>query len=51
MLVTGSVDDVLKVQTKDTEALRDFVLKELKAIPSVSETSTTLILDVVKSLT
>ena len=51
LLVTGSVDYVLKVQTKDTEALRDFVLKELKAIPSVSETSTTLILDVVKSLT
>ena len=51
LLVTGSVDYVLKVQTKDTEALRDFVLKELKAIPGVSETSTTLILDVVKSLT
>lgn len=51
LLVTGNVDYVLKVQTKDTAALRDFVLKELKTIPSVSETSTTLILDVVKSLT
>ena len=49
LLVTGNVDYVLKVQTKDTAALRDFVLKELKTIPSVSETSTTLILDTAKS--
>ena len=49
LLVTGNLDYVLKVQTKDVEALRDFVLKELKAIPSVSETSTMLILDVAKS--
>ncbi len=49
LLVTGDLDYVLKVQTKDVEALRDFVLKELKAIPSVSETSTMLILDVAKS--
>ncbi len=51
LLVTGNLDYVLKVQTKDVEALRDFVLKELKAIPSVSETSTMLILDVAKSTT
>lgn len=49
LLVTGNLDYVLKVQAKDVEALRDFVLKELKAIPSVSETSTMLILDVAKS--
>ena len=49
LLVTGNLDYVLKVQTRDVEALRDFVLKELKAIPSVSETSTMLILDVAKS--
>ncbi|SLN13009.1 Leucine-responsive regulatory protein [Roseovarius albus] len=49
LLVTGNLDYVLKVQTADVEALRDFVLKELKAIPCVSETSTMLILDVAKS--
>jgi len=49
LLVTGNLDYVLKVQTRDVEALRDFVLKELKAIPCVSETSTMLILDVAKS--
>ena len=49
LLVTGNLDYVLTVQTRDVEALRDFVLKELKAIPSVSETSTMLILDVAKS--
>ena len=49
LLVTGNLDYVLKVQTTDVEALRDFVLKELKAIPCVSETSTMLILDVAKS--
>ena len=50
LLVTGNLDYVLKVQTKDVEALKDFVLKELKTIPSVSETSTMLVLDVVKSV-
>lgn len=49
LLMTGNLDYVLKIQTKDVEALRDFVLKELKAIPCVSETSTMLILDVAKS--
>lgn len=48
LLVTGNLDYVLKVQTKDTEALRDFVLSELKTIPCVLETSTMLILDTVK---
>lgn len=50
LLVTGNVDYILKVETQDVEALRDFVLKELKAIPSVAETSTMLILDTVKTL-
>ena len=49
LLVTGNLDYVLKVETYDVEALRDFVLKELKAIPCVYETSTMLILDSVKS--
>lgn len=49
LLVTGSVDYILKVEAKNVEALRDFVLKELKAIPSVAETSTMLILDIVKA--
>ena len=51
LLVTGSVDYILKVEAKNVEALRDFVLKELKAIPSVAETSTMLILDTVKAST
>lgn len=49
LLVTGNLDYVLKVRTSDVEALRDFVLTELKSIPGVSETSTMLILDRVKS--
>lgn len=49
LLVTGNLDYILKVQTTDVEALRHFVLQELKAIPSVSETTTMLILDVAKS--
>ena len=49
LLVTGNLDYVLKVRTKDVEALRDFVLKELKTIACVSETSTMLILDIAKS--
>ena len=49
LLLTGNMDYVLKVQTKDVDALRDFVLKELKAIPGVAETSSSLILDVAKS--
>ena len=49
LLVTGNLDYVLKVRTKDVGALRDFVLKELKSIQSVSETTTMLILETVKS--
>ena len=48
LLVTGNLDYVLKVRTRDVEALRDFVLTELKNIPCVAETSTRLILDTVK---
>ena len=48
LLVTGNLDYVLKVQTKDVEALRNFVLNELKNIPCVAETSTRLILETVK---
>jgi len=50
LLVTGDLDYVLKVQTTDVEALRDFVLTEVKSIPCVSETSTHLILESVKTV-
>ncbi|MBO6920413.1 MAG: Lrp/AsnC family transcriptional regulator [Rhizobiaceae bacterium] len=49
LLVTGNLDYVLKVETDDVEALRNFVLKELKTIPCVSETSTMLILEIAKA--
>lgn len=49
LLVTGNLDYLLRVQTTDVDALKEFVLKELKAIPCVAETSTMLILDVAKS--
>lgn len=48
LLVTGNVDYLLTVQTENVEELRNFVLKELKNIPSVSETTTMLILGSVK---
>lgn len=48
LLVTGNVDYLLTVQTETVEELRNFVLKELKNIPSVSETTTMLILGSVK---
>lgn len=48
LLVTGNLDYILKVRAADVEALRDFVLTQLKNIPCVSETSTMLILDTVK---
>ncbi len=48
LLVSGDVDYLLRVRTTDVEALRDFVLQELRAISCVSETSTMLILDSVK---
>lgn len=49
LLVTGNLDYVLKVRARDVEALKKFVLTKLKAIPSVSETTTMLILETVKS--
>lgn len=49
LLVTGNVDYLLTVQTENVEDLRNFVLKELKNIPSVSETTTMLILGSVKN--
>ena len=48
LLVTGSLDYVLRVQARDVQALRDFILTELKRLPCVAETSTRLILDTVK---
>jgi len=48
LLVTGNLDYVLRVRAKDVDALKEFVLTKLKAIPSVSETTTMLILETVK---
>lgn len=49
LLVTGNLDYVLRVRAKNVEALKEFVLAKLKAIPSLSETTTMLILETVKS--
>ena len=49
LLVTGNLDYVLRVQTQDVQALRDFILNELKSLPCVAETSTRLILETVKA--
>lgn len=49
LLVAGNIDYVLKVRAVDVEALKDFVLEKLKTIPCVSETTTMLILETVKS--
>lgn len=50
LLVAGNLDYVLKVRAVDVEALKDFVLAKLKTIPCVSETTTMLILETVKSI-
>ena len=47
-LVTGNLDYILTVRTRDVDALREWVLNELKRIPHVAETATMLILDTVK---
>lgn len=49
LLVAGNLDYILKVRAVDVEALKDFVLEKLKTIPCVSETTTMLILETVKS--
>lgn len=49
LLVTGSVDYLLRVWVKDIEALRQFISAALQAIPCVAETSTMVILDTTKS--
>lgn len=49
LLVAGSVDYILKVRAPDVDALKTFVLAKLKAISCVSETTTMLILETVKS--
>ena len=48
-LVTGNLDYILKVRASDVDALKDFVLAKLKSISCVSETTTLLILENVKS--
>jgi Lrp/AsnC family leucine-responsive transcriptional regulator len=44
MLVTGSSDYLLRVWVKDISSLADFVPTVLQGIPSVVETSTTVVL-------
>ena len=50
LLVAGNHDYVLRVRVGDVHALRDFILNGLKVISCVSETSTVLMLDSVKSV-
>ncbi|WP_299356885.1 Lrp/AsnC family transcriptional regulator [uncultured Shimia sp.] len=49
LLVTGNLDYILKIRTRDVDALKEFVLSKLKNVPCVSETTTMLILETVKS--
>ena len=49
LLVTGNLDYLLRVRARDVDALKKFVLTKLKAIPSLAETTTMLILETVKS--
>lgn len=49
LLVTGNLDYVLKVRSQNVDTLKTFVLSKLKAMPSVSETTTMLILETVKA--
>lgn len=45
LLVTGSIDYLLRVWVKDIAALRDFISNVLQSIPSVAETSTMVVLN------
>ena len=45
LLVAGNLDYVLRVQVRDVQDLRDFILTGLKTISCISETSTMLILE------
>ena len=44
LLVTGSLDYVLRLRVRDVASLRDFILGKLKSIPCIAETSTMIIL-------
>lgn len=44
LLVTGSIDYLLRIWVRDIEALRAFITEQLQSIPSVAETSTMVIL-------
>ena len=50
LLVTGNLDYVLRIQVRDVDALKTFILTKLKPLDCVSETSTMLILDAVDTL-
>jgi len=49
LLVTGSIDYLLRVWVKDLDALRLFVANELQTIPSVKETTCMVVLHTEKS--
>jgi Lrp/AsnC family transcriptional regulator, leucine-responsive regulatory protein len=50
LLVTGSLDYVLRIRVRDVDALKTFILTKLKTIECVSETTTMLILETPKSM-
>jgi Lrp/AsnC family transcriptional regulator, leucine-responsive regulatory protein len=50
LLLTGSVDYLLRLRVKDVDALKSFILTKLKGIECVSETNTMLILETSKSI-
>jgi DNA-binding Lrp family transcriptional regulator len=51
LLVTGNLDYILRIQVKDVDALKTFILTKIKPISCVSETSTMLILEGVSQWT
>lgn len=49
LLVTGSIDYLLKVWVADIDALRHFIREVLQSIPAVAETSTMVILNMTET--
>lgn len=50
LLLTGSIDYMLRVWVADIAALRVFITSKLQSIPAVGETSTMVILDVANGI-
>ncbi|WP_204114130.1 Lrp/AsnC family transcriptional regulator [Shimia biformata] len=49
LLVTGDLDYILRVAAPDVDSLKGFFLDRLKKLPGVSNTTTNLILETVKT--